>query len=81
MKQLILVFIVLLVLVTGPAVLAQDEPVTLTVLVEGGGISLQLAAAQLFEEQTGHTVEFVEVPYPSVFEKLAAEMAHWRQCL
>ena len=75
MKQLILVFIVLLVLVTGPAVLAQDEPVTLTVLVEGGGISLQLAAAQLFEEQTGHTVEFVEVPYPSVFEKLAAEMA------
>ena len=53
---------------------AQD-PVTLTVLVEGGGISLQLAAAQLFEEQTGHTVEFVEVPYPSVFESLAAEMA------
>ncbi|MCY3717924.1 MAG: extracellular solute-binding protein [Anaerolineaceae bacterium] len=75
MKKLLLLLIASLLLVTGPAALAQDEGVTLRVLVEGGGISLQLAAAQLFEEQTGHTVEFVEVPYPSVFEDLAAEMA------
>lgn len=53
---------------------AQD-PVTLTVLVETGGLSLEAEAAALFEEQTGHTVEFVEVGYPAVFESLAAEMA------
>ena len=71
MKKVLFLLTILL-LATGPTALAQDEPVTLTVLVEGGGISLQLAAAELFEEQTGHTVEFVEVGYPAVFEKLAA---------
>ncbi len=54
---------------------AAQEPVTITVLVEGGGLQLQEQAAALFEEETGHTVEFVQVPYASVFDRLSAEMA------
>ncbi|MCY4010199.1 MAG: extracellular solute-binding protein [Chloroflexi bacterium] len=71
---LAVLLVVLLGLLPLQGVIAQD-PVTLTVLVEIGGLSLQKAAAQLFEEQTGHTVEIVEVPYASVLESLSAEMA------
>ena len=51
------------------------EPVTLNVLVEGGGFQLQEEIAKRFEAETGHKVNFVQVPYNQVFEKLAAEMA------
>lgn len=51
------------------------ESVTLNVLVEGGGLQLQQEAAELFEAETGHTVEFTEVPYAGVFDRLSAEAA------
>lgn len=49
--------------------------VELNVLVESGGLQLQEAIAEEFEEETGHTVNFVEVPYEGVFERLTSEMA------
>ena len=73
-NKVILIAITLLGLLPLSGTLGQ-EPVTLTVLVEGGGLSLQQAAAKIFEEQTGHTVEFVNVPYAGVFDRLSAEMA------
>ncbi|MBX7134991.1 MAG: sugar ABC transporter substrate-binding protein [Fimbriimonadaceae bacterium] len=54
----------------GP-VLAAD---TLNVLVEAGGHSLQQAIADQFTKETGITVNFVEVPYQGVFDKLSAEL-------
>ncbi|NJL34374.1 MAG: extracellular solute-binding protein [Chloroflexaceae bacterium] len=48
---------------------------TLNVLVESGGFQLQEAAARQFEAQTGHTVNFIQVPYAGVFDRLTAEMA------
>lgn len=47
----------------------------INVLVEGGGHSLQQAAADAFTKETGITVNFVEVPYQGVFDKLTAEIA------
>ena len=52
---------------------AQDN--TLNVLVESGGFQLQEAAAALFTEETGVMVNFIQVPYTGVFERLSAEMA------
>lgn len=73
------VFLVFVLLLASLSILgsfsAAQEPVTITVLVEGGGLMLQEEAAKLFEEQTGYIVEFVEVPYASVVERLSAEMA------
>jgi multiple sugar transport system substrate-binding protein len=51
------------------------EPVTLNILVEGGGHSLQQAIADKFEAETGNKVNFIEVPYQEVYDKLVAEMA------
>ncbi|NMC55379.1 MAG: extracellular solute-binding protein [Chloroflexi bacterium] len=51
------------------------EPVTINVLVEGGGAQLQKDIAAKFQAETGHIVNFVEVPYQEVFDKLLAEMA------
>lgn len=48
---------------------------TITVLVEGGGHSLQQAAADAFTKDTGIEVNFVEVPYQGVYDKLSAEIA------
>jgi ABC-type glycerol-3-phosphate transport system substrate-binding protein len=48
---------------------------SITVLVEGGGHSLQQAAAEAFTEETGIAVTFVEVPYQGVYDKLSAEIA------
>jgi len=53
--------------------LAQAE--SINVLVEGGGHSLQQAAADAFTKETGITVSFVEVPYQGVYDKLSAEIA------
>ncbi len=47
----------------------------ISVLVEGGGHSLQKAAAEAFTEETGIEVTFVEVPYQGVYDKLSAEIA------
>ncbi|MBZ9939240.1 sugar ABC transporter substrate-binding protein [Mesorhizobium sp. BR1-1-16] len=47
----------------------------INVLVEGGGHSLQQAAADAFTKDTGIEVNFVEVPYQGVFDKLTAEIA------
>ena len=74
MKKIRLVFVVLVLALLSLSAGAQDS-VTLTVLVEQGGLWLQEAAAKQFEEETGHTVEFVNVPYGSVFDRLSAEMA------
>ncbi len=52
---------------------AQAE--SITVLVEGGGHSLQQAAADAFTKETGIEVNFVEVPYQGVYDKLTAEIA------
>lgn len=51
------------------------EPVTLNILCEGGGVQLQKAIAEKFEEETGNTVNLIEVPYAEVYDKLSAEMA------
>ena len=48
---------------------------TLTILVEGGGHQLQQPIADLFEKETGNKVNFVEVPYAQVYDKLSAEMS------
>ncbi|MCY4465241.1 MAG: extracellular solute-binding protein [Chloroflexi bacterium] len=74
MKRICLV-LAILVLLAPVLVAGAQEPVTLTVLVEQGGLWLQEAAAAQFEAETGHTVEFVNVPYGSVFDRLSAEMA------
>ena len=74
-KRLTLAVLLLLVIsLVGTSVLAQDTP-ALTVLVEGGGLQLQQEAAALFTEETGVTVNFVEVPYAGVYDRLAAEIA------
>jgi ABC-type glycerol-3-phosphate transport system substrate-binding protein len=49
--------------------------VTLNVLVESGGFQLQEEIAKRFEAETGNTVNFIQVPYAGVYERLAAEMA------
>jgi multiple sugar transport system substrate-binding protein len=54
---------------------AAAGPVTINILVEGGGHSLQDAIAKKFEEQTGNKVNFIEVPYQDVHDKFLAEMA------
>ncbi len=74
MKNLSFVLVALVLALLSFTASAQDS-VTLTVLVEQGGLWLQEAAAKQFEEETGHTVEFVNVPYGSVFDRLSAEMA------
>ncbi len=66
-------FILASIFVTGLSLISAQ--VTLKVLVEGGGLQLQQEAAKLFEEQTGNKVEFIEVPYTGVFDRLSAEMA------
>ncbi|KAA9010011.1 ABC transporter substrate-binding protein [Histidinibacterium aquaticum] len=47
----------------------------ITVLVEGGGLMLQQEMAEQFTEETGIEVNFVEVPYQGVFDRLSAEIA------
>jgi ABC-type glycerol-3-phosphate transport system substrate-binding protein len=49
--------------------------VTLNVLVESGGFQLQEEIARRFQEDTGNTVNFIQVPYAGVYERMAAEMA------
>ena len=74
MKKLALVTVVLVLLLLSLTASAQD-PVTLTVLVEQGGYNMQAETAAKFTEETGIQVEFVNVPFASVFDRLSAEMA------
>ncbi len=73
--------IIAMIIIASPFVLAggqqeKDEgPVTLNILVESGGFQLQKEIAENFEAETGHTVNFVQVPYNGVYDKLTAEMA------
>ncbi len=46
----------------------------LTVLVEGGGRAILTPIAEAFEEETGTSVTFVELPYDSLFERLNTEL-------
>lgn len=51
------------------------EPVTLNILVEGGGKLQQEDIAKKFEEETGNIINLVEVPYVGVYDKFLAETA------
>lgn len=68
------VLLLLLISLVGTLALAQEAQ-TLNILVEGGGFQLQEEAAQLFTEETGITVNFIQVPYAGVYDRLAAEIA------
>ena len=59
----------------GGGVTGAEEGVELNILVESGGLQLQQPIADAFEEATPHTVNFVEVPYEGVFERLTAEVS------
>jgi multiple sugar transport system substrate-binding protein len=48
---------------------------TVRILVEGGGHSLQQAIADKFTASTGNKVQFIEVPYAGVHDKLSADLA------
>ncbi len=54
---------------------ASDSGVTINVLVESGGFQLQEEIAKQFEAETGNKVNFIQVPYAGVYERLSAEMA------
>lgn len=60
------------------ALLASASAVSaesINILVEGGGKMLQQAVAEKFTAETGIEVNFVEVPYQGVFDKLSSEIA------
>ena len=48
---------------------------SINVLVEGGGAQEQKPIAEKFKAETGIDVNFVEVPYAGVYDKLSAEIA------
>jgi len=54
---------------------AQEGPATLNVLVESGGFMQQEEIAKQYEESTGNKINFINVPYDSLYDKLTAEMA------
>ena len=70
MKKLLLISTAAMALTAGAA-----HAEAITVLVEGGGHSLQQAAADAFTKETGIEVNFVEVPYQGVYDKLSTEIA------
>ncbi|MFG3340701.1 ABC transporter substrate-binding protein [Glycomyces sp. NPDC048151] len=50
---------------------AEDE---LTVLVEGGGLAELQPIADLYEQETGTTVTFVELPYDGLYDRIQSEL-------
>ncbi len=76
-RMVIVALLAVMLLISGAPVttFAQDGGATINVLVESGGFQAQEEIAALFEEETGNTVNFVQVPYNGVYERLAAEMA------
>lgn len=77
MKKLSLFTLILLsvLILSSFTLIAFAGPVTLNVLVEGGGFQLQEEIAKRFEAETGNKVNFVQVPYAEVYDKLSAEIA------
>lgn len=73
--------LMLLLLVSAAMVFAQGteesaaETTEINILVESGGQMLQEEAAKLYEAETGIKVNFIQVPYSGVYDKLIAEMA------
>lgn len=63
------------ILFTAASLMATTAFADITVLVEGGGLQLQKPIAEQFTAETGIKVNFVEVPYQGVFDKLASEIA------
>lgn len=63
------------ILFTAASLITSSAFADITVLVEGGGLQLQKSIAEQFTAETGINVNFVEVPYQGVFDKLAAEIA------
>jgi multiple sugar transport system substrate-binding protein len=53
---------------------AGGQGSSLTVLVEGGGHAELQPVANLFKQQTGTTVTFVELPYAGLYDRLSTEM-------
>jgi multiple sugar transport system substrate-binding protein len=53
---------------------AAGQGNSLTVLVEGGGHAELQPVADLFKQQTGTTVTFVELPYAGLYDRLSTEM-------
>lgn len=47
----------------------------LTVLVEGGGLAQLQPAADLFTEQTGTEITFVELPYENLYDRIATDLS------
>ena len=56
------------------AVPAQADGKSITILVEGGGESLQKDIAAAFTKKTGIAVKFDVVPYQGVYDKLSADL-------
>jgi multiple sugar transport system substrate-binding protein len=48
---------------------------SLTVLVEGGGKAELQPVADLFKQQTGNTVTFVELPYAGLYDRISTELS------
>lgn len=53
----------------------STDDAALTVLVEGGGRAELTPIAEAFEEETGTSVTFVELPYDSLYERLNTELS------
>jgi multiple sugar transport system substrate-binding protein len=47
---------------------------TLTVLVEGGGLIELQPIADLWKQETGNTVKFVELPYAGLYDRISTEL-------
>ncbi|MFV0431959.1 MAG: ABC transporter substrate-binding protein, partial [Alphaproteobacteria bacterium] len=63
------------ILFTAASLMASSAFADISVLVEGGGLQLQKTMAEQFTAETGIKVNFVEVPYQGVYDKLASEIA------
>ena len=50
------------------------DPQSLTLLVEGGGKSQLSDIAALYTEETGVAVEFVELPYTGLYDRIASDL-------
>ncbi|WVT82551.1 sugar ABC transporter substrate-binding protein [Pengzhenrongella phosphoraccumulans] len=50
-------------------------PGSLTVLVEGGGKAELQPVADLYKQDTGNTVTFVELPYAGLYDRISTELA------
>jgi ABC-type glycerol-3-phosphate transport system substrate-binding protein len=66
--------VMLVLLLAGTSAFAAGGQ-TINVLVEPGGFMQQQEIAKQYEGSTGNKVNFINVPYDSLYDKLTAEMA------